>query len=98
MSYYTYVCVSMFRIQTGINRQMKPLPTRQQDVLDAIVELTDRNGYPPSLAELAKALGLKNRMTVHQHVAALKKKGLVNWEPGLNRFPYPSPRRQACPR
>jgi repressor LexA len=24
-------------------------------------------------------------MTVHQHVAALKKKGLVHWEPGLNR-------------
>jgi len=24
-------------------------------------------------------------MTVHQHVAALKKKGFVQWEPGLNR-------------
>ena len=64
---------------------MKPLPTRQQDALDAIIELTDKNGYPPTLQELAKALGLKNRMTVHQHVVALKKKGLVNWEPGLNR-------------
>lgn len=50
-----------------------------------IVELTDEKGFPPSLAELAAALGLKNRMTVHQHVAALKKKGLVHWESGLNR-------------
>ena len=64
---------------------MKALPPRQQDVLNAIVELTDKQGYPPSLAELAKALGLKNRMTVHQHVKALKDKGLVNWESGLNR-------------
>ncbi|MGH9552876.1 MAG: transcriptional repressor LexA, partial [Terriglobales bacterium] len=49
------------------------------------VALTEEHGYPPTLAELAKALGLRNRMTVHQHVAALKKKGLVHWEPGLNR-------------
>jgi repressor LexA len=64
---------------------VKPLPARQKDVITLIVKLTDENGYPPSLAELAAGLGLKNRMTVHQHVAALKKKGLVQWEPGLNR-------------
>ncbi len=63
----------------------KPLPARQHDVLNLIVKLSDEHGYPPTLAELASALGLKNRMTVHQHVAALKKKGLVHWEPGLNR-------------
>jgi len=61
------------------------LPLRQRDVLRLIVELTEENSYPPTLAELAKALGLKNRMTVHQHVVALKKKGLVQWESGLNR-------------
>jgi len=64
---------------------MDTLPPRQKDVLRYIIELTDEHGYPPTLAELAKALGLRNRMTVHQHVAALKKKGLVHWEPGLNR-------------
>jgi repressor LexA len=63
----------------------KSLPSRQKDVLLAIARLSSENGYPPTLAELAGALGLKNRMTVHQHVAALKKKGLVHWEPGLNR-------------
>ena len=65
--------------------QLDSLPARQRDVLDMIIRLTDENSYPPTLAELAKALGLKNRMTVHQHVAALKKKGFVLWEPGLNR-------------
>lgn len=61
------------------------LPPRQGEVLRLITSLTEQQGYPPTLAELAQALGLKNRMTVHQHVAALKKKGLVQWEPGLNR-------------
>ena len=61
------------------------LSPRQKDVVRLISQLTDEHGYPPTLAELAKSLGLKNRMTVHQHVAALKKKGIVRWEPGLNR-------------
>src|SRR5471030_1396298 len=64
---------------------LSDLPARQRDVLNLISSLTSTNGYPPTLAELAKSLGLKNRMTVHQHVAALKKKGFVQWEPGLNR-------------
>jgi repressor LexA len=61
------------------------LPPRQKQVLSLIHKLTEERGFPPTLAELAKAMGLKNRMTVHQHVVALKKKGLVLWEPGLNR-------------
>src|ERR1700733_9441492 len=67
------------------NAVLAGLPPRQRDVINQIINLTEENGYPPTLAELAAALGLKNRMTVHQHVAALKKKGLVHWEPGLNR-------------
>jgi repressor LexA len=65
--------------------ELDQLPARQRDVVTQIVKLTEECGYPPTLAELAKALGLRNRMTVHQHVAALKKKGFVQWEPGLNR-------------
>jgi repressor LexA len=64
---------------------VESLPPRQREVLALIQQLTEEQGYPPTLAELAKALGLKNRMTIHQHVVALKKKGMVRWEPGLNR-------------
>jgi repressor LexA len=64
---------------------VESLPPRQRDVLRLIVRLTDEHGYPPTLAELAQAMGLRNRMTVHQLVASLKKNGLVHWEPGLNR-------------
>lgn len=64
---------------------IEDLPPRQKEVLRLIVALTEEHGYPPTLAELAQAMGLRNRMTVHQHVVALKKKQLVHWEPGLNR-------------
>lgn len=68
-----------------VDTVLSSLPARQKDVVQQIISLTEEHGYPPTLAELATALGLRNRMTVHQHVAALKKKGLVHWEPGLNR-------------
>lgn len=61
------------------------LPPRQKEVVKQIAKLSQEHGYPPTLAELASALGLRNRMTVHQHVVALKRKGVVQWEPGLNR-------------
>jgi repressor LexA len=64
---------------------VESLPARQREVLRFIVELTEQRGFPPTLSDLAKAMGLKNRMTVHQHVTALKNKGMVHWEPGLNR-------------
>ncbi len=64
---------------------MKTLPPRQQDVLNAIARLSKEKHYAPSLAELAALLGVKNRMTVHQHVTALKNKNMVEWEPNLNR-------------
>src|SRR5580658_8998383 len=91
--YYTYVCVmgvSLHFMKTIDKRAARnisagDLPDRQRDVLNLIRALSDKNGYPPTLAELAVALGLKNRMTVHQHLAALKRKGFVHWEPGLNR-------------
>lgn len=65
--------------------ELEALPPRQKEVVRLIIQLTEEHGYPPTLAELAKAMGLRNRMTVHQHVTALKKKGIVLWEPGLNR-------------
>lgn len=78
-------CTHALIIRKAMVIEIDSLPPRQREVVRLIRELTDEHGYPPTLAELAKAMGLKNRMTVHQHVAALKKKGVVRWESGLNR-------------
>lgn len=61
------------------------LPPRQRDTINAIRRLTDKRGIPPTLAEISRELGLLNRMTVHQHVSALKKKGLIEWDRDQNR-------------
>src|ERR1700733_3309364 len=73
---YLRMCLRGVFMPESVNElqlDLDSLPARQRDVLDMIIRLTDSNSYPPTLAELAKALGLKNRMTVAQHVAALKK-------------------------
>src|SRR5207253_10704761 len=64
---------------------VEDLPPRQREVLRFIVKLTHERHFPPTLSELAEAMGLRNRMTVHQHVTALKNQGMVHWEQGLNR-------------
>ena len=51
------------------------LTRRQRQVLDVIREFIDRNGYSPSLEEIAAALGLSSVATVHKHVSHLVQKG-----------------------
>ncbi len=61
------------------------LPKRQREVLNLIAVLIKRNGYSPSLAELAEGINVRNRMTINQHLEALKRKGLVSWSANLKR-------------
>jgi repressor LexA len=60
------------------------LTDKQRAVLEAIQEYWSENGIPPSLADLAPALGIR-RSTVHQHVLALKKKGYLDHVEGSGR-------------
>ena len=53
------------------------LTRRQKQVLDVIREFIDRNGYSPSLEEIASVLGLSSVATVHKHVSHLVQKGHV---------------------
>ena len=55
---------------------MPNLTPKQKQVLDFIVTFTKKEGYSPSLAEIAKHFN-KSITTIHQFVAALKNKGQV---------------------
>lgn len=56
------------------------LPTkRQKDVLDAIIALTKRMGYSPTMRELGKKLDLSHQGVV-VHLRALRDKGAVAWD------------------
>lgn len=59
---------------------MRGLTRRQQTVLEIISRWVREQGYPPTLKELADALGASSRNTAVKHLSALVKKGYIAWE------------------
>lgn len=56
---------------------IEALTERQKEVLGLIKRSVDERGYPPSLRELAAALGLEGTRAVEKHVEALRRKGYL---------------------
>ncbi|GAB4176238.1 MAG: transcriptional repressor LexA [Rhodocyclaceae bacterium] len=54
-----------------------PLTRRQQAVYDFLLEHRAEFSHPPGLDELARAMGLASRGSLHKHVRALVEAGLV---------------------
>lgn len=63
----------------------KDLTKRQQQILDFILTEIHKKGYPPSVREIGKAIGLSSSSTVHSHLAALEKKGYIRRDPSKPR-------------
>jgi repressor LexA len=61
------------------------LTRRQQDIYNYLVEHRDRFDHPPSLDELCRALGLRSRGSLHKHIRALVREGLVEPLDGSHR-------------
>ena len=59
----------------------KPLTTRQHAVLDTIRNWVRQHGYPPTIRELGKHLGIKSLRGVTTHLDAIAKKGFLKREP-----------------
>lgn len=53
------------------------LTKRQRQILDFINEFSKKNGYSPSYREIGEHFNLSSTATIHAHVSALQKKGLV---------------------
>jgi repressor LexA len=53
------------------------LSTRQGQILDFIKKEIQEKGYPPTVREISKALGLSSPSTVHSHLAKLEEKGYI---------------------
>jgi len=70
---------------------MKPLTDRQQAVLAFVEEFCGRQGYPPTVREVATHFGIQPRAAA-DHLAACKRKGYLHREPGLSRGLSLSPR------
>lgn len=57
------------------------LNKRQQEIFKFIKAALIENGYPPSVREIGKAVGLKSSSTVHGHLAKLEEYGLIRRDP-----------------
>ena len=62
----------------------EPSP-RQRQMLELIEQFLRRHGRPPTRADLAQAMNLRNRQGIDQHLRALAGKGFIALEPGVAR-------------
>ena len=56
------------------------LNKREKAILKFIEKQVVENGYPPSVREIGKAVGLKSTATVHGYLESLEKKGYIKKE------------------
>jgi len=54
---------------------MSPLTPKQKRILEFITSFTDREGYPPSQQEIARAFGFRSLGTVQNYLVRLEREG-----------------------
>ncbi|MFI5025734.1 MAG: transcriptional repressor LexA [Solirubrobacterales bacterium] len=57
------------------------LTKRQKEIFEFIRGYGAKHGYPPTVREIGKAVGLTSSSTVHAHLANLEKIGLLRRDP-----------------
>ena len=60
---------------------IKNLSTKQLNVLEYIYQTVQTQGYPPTVREIGKAIGLSSTSTVHGHINRLQKNGYLEKDP-----------------
>lgn len=61
------------------------LYNRERQVLDFITQYIQRNGFAPTLMEIAESLGVNAPSTVHEHLQRLVSKGFIKKSAGFER-------------
>jgi repressor LexA len=61
------------------------LTKRQQEVFDFVKRYSSEHGYPPTVRDIGKAIGLTSSSTVHAHLSNLEKIGLLRRDPSKPR-------------
>ena len=57
------------------------LTKRQQEIFDFIRSYSEKNGYPPTVRDIGKAVGLASSSTVHAHLSNLEKLCVLRRDP-----------------
>lgn len=61
--------------------EVSKISKRQNSILEFIKQEVKEKGYPPSVREIAEAVGLLSSSTVHGHLDRLEKKGFIRRDP-----------------
>lgn len=61
------------------------LTKRQREIFDFIKQYSAKHGYPPTVRDIGKAIGLTSSSTVHAHLSNLEKIGLLRRDPSKPR-------------
>ncbi len=69
----------------------KRLTTATRRVLQAIHDLAEENGRPPSIVDIRDHVGLRAQSTVHHHLCSLSRLGLIHDPPGAIRGRHVTP-------
>jgi len=59
----------------------RPATERQRRILEVIRAFTAERGYPPSVREIGERVGLSSSSTIHAHLKALERRGLISRDP-----------------
>ena len=62
------------------NENLEDLNKKERAILKFIEKQVKEKGYPPSVREIGKAVGLSSTATVHGYIAKLTKKGYIKKE------------------
>jgi repressor LexA len=72
-------------VETPAQERQVDLTKRQQEIFDFIKRYSAKYGYPPTVRDIGKAVGLASSSTVHAHLANLEKLGLLRRDPSKPR-------------
>ena len=60
---------------------MSEFKDKQLLIYEFLKDFTSQKGYPPTVREICKAVGLKSTSSVHGHLKQLEKEGLIKRDP-----------------
>src|SRR6476619_8037643 len=65
----------------GLMVDTSSLTKRQKEIFEYVKSYARDHGYPPTVRDIGKAIGLTSSSTVHAHLANLEKLGLLKRDP-----------------
>lgn len=68
-----------------LDRTKRPLTTREQAIVDYIRQKILDSGFPPTVREICKAVGLRSTSTVHAYLNRLDTLGVIKRDPSSSR-------------